>query len=300
VADNGTAPHNTPANDQQKLLKLIGVSFANAAKKAAYYNDTHGHFTPIGIGNEVRRAPLNKLHYDLHTIKLPFSLKKGFDSGKNAFFIAGANGAGKSTLVGELYKNLGQPDLVKLSADVRTVELRELDSNLSLHDANILAARQIDGEVFENIKSGNSFLIETVLSTDKYQDAVIKAKNEGYQVNLIYVSVYPRELSPARVALRRSKGGHDVDPEKAMERYDKSHKYQAPWFAEHADFFAAFDNSAKGNPVLAAFKLAGGNVVLNNARVNPSINDVVSAINFLPLLTSRQTGPSSIAFQARI
>jgi predicted ABC-type ATPase len=143
---------------------------------------------------------------------------------------------------------------------------------------NLLAAQQTDAEVLENIRAGESFFLETVLSSPKYRQAVTEARKRGYMIGLIYVSLDPPQLSPLRVKLRVKKGGHDVDEEKAVSRYHRSHE-QLRWFAKRATTFIAFDNSnPEGNIVLAAAKLAGKALVHNNRDVNPKLDGVIDSL----------------------
>ena len=159
--------------------------------------------------------------------------------------IIGPNGAGKTTFTREFLKNLGNVDLVSFNADDRTVELRPKFPKKSLPEINLMAAQQIDAEVEECIRSGKSFLVETVLSSGKYRDDLLEAKARGFKFGFIYISIEPAELSPARVKLRVMKGGHDVDQKKAIERWHKSHE-QSLWFAAQSpDSFMFFDNTSR-------------------------------------------------------
>jgi len=194
------------------------------------------------------------------------------------WIVAGSNGAGKSTATTEILKNLGVTDLKKLNADERTLELRKRFPDESTTSLNYLAANQIDAEVMASIDAGESFFVETVLSSPKYRKAVNKAKKNGYNIGLIYVSLHPPELSPMRISVRVAKGGHDVEEAKALARYHRSHE-QLKWFAKKATTFIALDNSdPEGNLVLVAAKLAGKALVHHNEEVNPALDRVIYAI----------------------
>ncbi|ACD91480.1 conserved hypothetical protein [Chlorobium limicola DSM 245] len=173
------------------------------------------------------------------------------------WIIAGPNGAGKSSFAENFLIDIGHHNLVKLNADERTIELRKHFPTEPQHDLNLKAAIAVDNDVEKCIEAGRSFVVETVLSTSKYRDDVIKAKAEGFKFGLIYISLYPPELSPLRVSERVAKGGHTVDDDKAIERHRKSHE-QLRWFAPQADLFMAFDNSnCDGEPVLLASRKNG-------------------------------------------
>lgn len=188
--------------------------------------------------------------------------------------IGGTNGAGKSSVTNAVIGLFGEA-LMKLNADERTLELRKEFPEKPLPELNLLAAQQIDAEVEKNIESGQSFYVETVLSSSKYRDDVIEAKKRGYKFALVFVSVHPPELSARRVKDRAKKGGHDVDAEKVLERYNKSHE-QLKWFADEADMFLVFDNSTFNKPpMLLAEKLAGQEIVHHVKGANPAVDNAI-------------------------
>ena len=179
------------------------------------------------------------------------------------WLIAGPNGAGKSTFAGDYLNDLRAEypsvqwaaEPVNLVADERTAALRVRHPETGQAYLNLRAAREIDAEVAHLICAGISFSVETVLSSPKYRPDVMTARSMGFGIGLIYVSLHPPELSPQRVALRVRKGGHAVDPERAVERYHRSHE-QLSWFAANADFLIVFDNSDE-EPVVLASRVPG-------------------------------------------
>jgi len=188
------------------------------------------------------------------------------------WIVAGPNGAGKSTFTGEFLKTIGIPPIRKLNADEVTVKLREKDRLSSQDELNLKAAQTVDLQVEESIRSGVDFLVETVLSSGKYRDDLEAAQAAGFETGLIYVSLTPPELSPARVAERVQKGGHHVDHDKAISRYHKSHS-QLAWFASRVDVLLIYDNSsANGEPVLIASKTPGKRPVHAAPGVNPEVD----------------------------
>jgi len=158
------------------------------------------------------------------------------------WIVAGPNGAGKSTLTSLFLKELGNPNLIKLNADEVTAELRAKDAISEQSALNLRAAQMIDKRVEDCISEGQDFLVETVLSSSKYRDDLERAKDAGYKIGLIYVSLYPPQLSPLRVDERVRLGGHTVDPETAISRYWRSHE-QLSWFISRADLGLIYDNS---------------------------------------------------------
>lgn len=194
------------------------------------------------------------------------------------WIIACPNGAGKSTFARTFLDDIGIQNLVKLNADERTLERRKQFPDELQNKLNLKAAIAVDNEVADCIDAGCSFIVETVLSSNKYRDDVIKAKASGFKFGLIYISLYPPELSPLRVSERVAKGGHNVDHGKAINRHRKSHE-QLRWFAPQADLFMVFDNSkCNGSPVLLAYRSSGEPLRYIAKGVNNAIDLALSDI----------------------
>jgi predicted ABC-type ATPase len=186
------------------------------------------------------------------------------------WIVEGPNGAGKSTFTNQVLVNLGIDDLIKLNADEVTAAYRAIDAETPQNELNLRAAQAVDSDVAGCIKSRRDFLVETVLSSGKYRDDVEAAKATGFHFGLIYISLYPPELSPARVGERVHEGGHAVDYDTAIARDHRSHQ-ELIWFASRADYLTIFDNSAAdGLPKLIASQY--GQEKYDKAGINPTVD----------------------------
>ncbi len=174
--------------------------------------------------------------------------------------VAGPNGSGKTTLVrsGVLASVLGVPD-VSLNADDVARELA--GGGQPTERQSLRAARITDNRLDVEIAAGRSVIVETVLSSDKYQDRVGAARAMGYRIDLIYVTVREAELNVARVDQRVTLGGHAVPAERIRQRRARSHMLFR-WFANAADRVFVFDNSL-AQPRLAAMKGPEGWTILD-------------------------------------
>jgi predicted ABC-type ATPase len=189
------------------------------------------------------------------------------------WIVAGPNGAGKSTLTALFLKKLGNPDLIKLNADEVTAALRAKDAFTEQSALNLRAAQMIDKRVEDCITESQDFLVETVLSSRKYRDDLERAKDAGYKIGLIYVSLYPPQLSPLRVDERVRLGGQAVDPETAISRYWRSHE-QLSWFVSRVDTGLIYDNSDHDcEPRLLARVIQNGKrfEIFSEPTVNPAV-----------------------------
>jgi len=72
------------------------------------------------------------------------------------------------------------------------------------------------------LQKNKSFTFETVLSTRRNLDMLIRAKQAGYYIMSIFIMTTDPEINVFRVKSRVSDGGHDVPPDKIRKRYYKS------------------------------------------------------------------------------
>lgn len=126
--------------------------------------------------------------------------------------IAGPNGAGKTTFYHAHFAVAG----------MRFVNADLLANELAL--APYEAARMADSLRRELLRSGESFVFETVFS-DPVGDKVgflEEAARGGYAVVLCYIGLAGPEQSSERVAMRVSQGGHDVPDDKLLSRFPRT------------------------------------------------------------------------------
>ncbi len=126
--------------------------------------------------------------------------------------IAGPNGAGKTTFFESHLKLSG---LRVLNADLMAGELEVEDYE---------ASRIVSALRTELVNQRESFIFETVFS-DPVGDKLgflKQAAESGYAVVLCFVRIAGAATSEQRVAMRVSQGGHDVPPEKLVQRFPRT------------------------------------------------------------------------------
>lgn len=168
--------------------------------------------------------------------------------------VAGPNGSGKTTLVqsGVLSRVLDVP-LNSINPDDVA---RELADGGQPNSAQSLRAAQLcDARLDAEIAAGHAVMVETVLSSDKFKSRVDAARDGGFDIVFVYVTVRYADLNVARVRLRTDLGGHDVPEDRIIGRRERSHAMFA-WFAGAADTVFVFDNSSSV-PVVTACKHLG-------------------------------------------
>jgi predicted ABC-type ATPase len=105
-----------------------------------------------------------------------------------------------------------------------------------------------DARVDRAIQERRSFLVETVLSSDKFRGRVERALADGFRFGFVFVTLRVAALHVARVADRVDDGGHDVPTERVLARRERSHSAFG-WFAGRARRGLLIDNSGGPQPL---------------------------------------------------
>ena len=121
---------------------------------------------------------------------------------------AGPNGSGKSTVT-EFMPKHG----VYVNADNLKIEYTLSD---------LEAAQKAEALRNKLVEQKTDFTFETVLSTERNLLLLRKAKENGYEIQCIYVLTCNSDINVARVRGRVRDGGHDVPEDKIRSRYTKA------------------------------------------------------------------------------
>lgn len=162
--------------------------------------------------------------------------------------VGGINGSGKSTFAsapGSEELLLGQS---ALNPDSFTqVALGEF-SDLGQRAANLVGVERAEKALWKALAKREDAAIETVLSTQKFLDAVDVARAVGYRTRLIFVALPNVELAISRVQARVKQGGHDVPADKIRDRWGRAYDNLFV-FIEHVDE-AIIVSNARLNDIL--------------------------------------------------
>jgi predicted ABC-type ATPase len=179
--------------------------------------------------------------------------------------IAGPNGSGKSTAYSRSDVGGFADSVWIVNPDLLTLRLHEAEA-IATDAANLEAVKRLEVWLEATLRVHQTVGVETVLSTDKYRRLVSFAKSLGFTFQLFYVMLASPEDNIRRVRDRVSKGGHNVPPEKIVDRYWRSLE-QLPWFVEQADIADIYDNTG-ASPRHVATKIDGELSVLSDAPAN--------------------------------
>jgi predicted ABC-type ATPase len=153
--------------------------------------------------------------------------------------LAGPNGSGKTTIT-QYFEKVGE----YTNAD---------DVVASTGMSNVEAAKFVDKKRYDSISEKCDFTFETVLSSD-YKMAILRtAKAEGYFIKCIFVLTVDPLINVARVESRVAQGGHDVEREKIISRYEKSLAHIKE-LLEICDILHVYDNTIEPKRIIRKHK----------------------------------------------
>ena len=135
------------------------------------------------------------------------------------FIISGCNGAGKTTAS---YTIL--PEILDCEEFVNADEIAKGLSPFNPDSAAIQARRLMLERINKLIEKGKDFAFETKLATKSYKNFVIKAKENGYHVTLLFFWLRTSDLAVKRVETRVKEGGHNIPEEVIRRRYENGLK----------------------------------------------------------------------------
>jgi predicted ABC-type ATPase len=199
--------------------------------------------------------------------------------------VAGINGAGKSTfsqdpdVLAKLVALSNAPSIEVINPDDVTKEVMAQEPGIERTTANIEAAKRCEKLVADRIHARRGhFLIETVLSTDKYCGVVADALQSGWQVLFIYISLDSADEAIERVQARVADGGHDVPKAKIRKRWKKSRR-QMPWFWARATRALLFRNPSNfASPEKLADKRVDGWLEIAPSPHQPASLELLEAV----------------------
>ncbi|MDR0364093.1 MAG: zeta toxin family protein [Bacteroidales bacterium] len=168
---------------------------------------------------------------------------------KNLYIISGCNGAGKTTASFTIL-----PEMLSCKEFVNSDEIARGLSPFQPEKVWIEAGRIMLKRIDELLENNSTFAFETTLSTRSYKRKIIRAKERGYNIILVFFWLQNVVLAKERVRIRVLEGGHNTKPEVIERRYYKGIKNLFDIYLPLSDQVLVFDNS-EGKHELIAEKL---------------------------------------------
>lgn len=135
---------------------------------------------------------------------------------KKMTIIAGPNGAGKTTFVIDLFSDLFSKDKF-INADHSAQEIYPED----VEGVAIKAGKHVLTEMDRLIHNSENFIVETTLSGKTLHKKIKAAKENGFQITLIFLWIRTLELCDFRVKARVASGGHNIPLVDVGRRYER-------------------------------------------------------------------------------
>ncbi len=187
-------------------------------------------------------------------------------SGPNLYIIAGCNGAGKTTASFNVL-----PQILNCKEFVNADEIAKGLSPFCPESVAIQAGKLMLDRIETLMSHRQSFAIETTLATRSYKNLVLKAKEKGYNVSLLFFWLVSPEVACERVAKRVSEGGHNIPTETINRRYKLGLENLFNIFIPIVDEWALYDNNLSTN-------LIADNVGIVNEQLYNKIHQQICQI----------------------
>ena len=168
--------------------------------------------------------------------------------------IAGPNGSGKTSVTKKFLHHEWAEGTTYINPDEVANEMFGDWNSIE----SILKAANYCAEWRERcINEKQSFVFETVMSSEDKIDFINRAKKAGFFIRLFFISTDSPTINASRIADRVMKGGHDVPITKIVSRYFKSIK-NCMKASMIVDRLYVYDNSIDGENAKIQFRLSNG------------------------------------------
>jgi predicted ABC-type ATPase len=165
------------------------------------------------------------------------------------YLIAGPNGAGKTTFASRfLPEESGELEFVNVDLIARG--LSPFDPVAAAAAAGRIALTRVGRLIGER----KTFAWETTLSGRTTKAWVLKAKEVGYFIKLVFIWIQSLDESIERIQRRVREGGHSVPAQDVRRRFLKTLRNFFNDFCPLADAWKLFDNSHQSLRLVAAMK----------------------------------------------
>lgn len=161
------------------------------------------------------------------------------------YIIAGCNGAGKTTASMSVL-----PQVLDCREFVNADEIAKGLSPFKPEEVAIEAGKLMLQRIDWLLSRRATFAIETTLATKSYKKLVLKAKDLGYQVILLFFWLSSPEMAELRVAKRVAAGGHDIPKDVILRRYMAGLRNLFEIFVPIVDEWSMYDNTTELNTIV--------------------------------------------------
>lgn len=109
--------------------------------------------------------------------------------------------------------------------------------------AGLRAGRLVLLELSRLAKDRKDFAFESTLSGRTYLRLLNRWKQQGYRIEIVFLSLPSVDIALQRITARVRQGGHDVSRRDVIRRFDRSWRNFQMFYRAIADQWAVYDNS---------------------------------------------------------
>ena len=182
------------------------------------------------------------------------------------YIISGCNGAGKTTAS---YTIL--PEILECKEFVNADEIARGLSPFQPEKVAIEAGKIMLRRIDELLKEKINFAIETTLASKTFKNTILRAREKGYNITLVYFWLNSVELAKERVKNRVLEGGHNIDNQVIERRYYAGVKNLFDIYLSIVDMAMIYDNSSIEHILIAEKNLKDNIQIIDNQLFNEMV-----------------------------
>lgn len=184
---------------------------------------------------------------------------------KKIYIIAGCNGAGKTTASLTIL-----PEFMQCEEYINADEIARGLSPFHPERVPIEAGKLMIQRIADLMQKGETFAVETTLSTHSYVNLIKRAHKAGYKVELIFLWLSSSDVAVKRVAKRVSEGGHNIPEDVIRRRYSAGIRNLIETYSQIVDRWILIDNNSTS--IVVAETNQGETTIYDLERFNRIIN----------------------------
>jgi predicted ABC-type ATPase len=174
---------------------------------------------------------------------------------KKLVIVGGANGVGKTTFAYQYKEEFG---IDYLGADAIADEIKgKKDGNI-----DVLAGKEFFRRLDTYFVKNQSVIIESTLSGLGLAKQIMKFKDKGYLVHIVFVFLDDVELCKKRIQFRVKKGGHNVPADEIERRFTRSLRNFQQVYLPLSDTWQLFYNGLR-RPIEVAVGEKGKTMIID-------------------------------------
>ncbi len=165
--------------------------------------------------------------------------------------IAGPNGAGKTTF-SRRYLQFAGAEIPFVNGDEIAAGLNSEAPEAAAQQAGRIALKRMESYAAQRM----DFAFETTLSGRSYARRLIRWREHGYRIGMVYLRLPSAQHVVRRVARRVREGGHDIPEPVARRRFERSWRNFVELYRPIADEWLVYDTSSRSPTLVAASERA--------------------------------------------